>query len=294
MAPHRPHGTRKESRRKAAHQVSNLAIPSPLPRCSHTQHRAMKEPPFQKLPKEQYSITRPANRSLLSQLFQPPQPSPHTISAGLQPHLVPSQASFACKPPIEKTPSDFQSVVPLPDVAEDVDNDSKASDTENMIQISESLANVKLAEIARHSRPIQERRRPLLPVSAQQLHSSPPADAPPSIQPPVLVHLNTADPPPEALPQSPKTVHRGIIERELSSSWHRMLLHHHSLGWLPSHTVTPPKSPFITPRISAPANPLETVDPASGQVHVDEDAHQRWAAMVHQHLWQDSYHYHGW
>ena len=292
--PHRPHGTWKDSRRNAACQVFNIAVPSPLPRRSVIQHRATKKPLFRKLPKEQYSATPLVKCSLLSQLFQHPQPSPHTVSADTQPHLVPSQASPACKPPVEKMLGDLQSIVSRRDTAEDVDDDSEASDPENAIQISESLANAKLAEIARNSRPIQQRRRPLPPISAQQPRSSSPSDAPPSVQPSILVPLSTADPPLEALPQSPKTVRRGIIERELSSSWRRMLLHHRSLGRPPRHTVAPAKSPFITPRTSAPADPLETVDLALGQVHVDEDAHRRWAATVCRHMWQDDYHSRGW
>ncbi|KAI1787850.1 hypothetical protein LXA43DRAFT_1097857 [Ganoderma leucocontextum] len=248
-------------------QDCDVAPSPPLPGGSVTEAQDATSSLFQKLPKEQYSTAPPVRRSLLSQLFDRSQPSPHSVSAHDHPRLAPGLASVPVEAFIERRTGGLQSHVAQRDVVEDVDSDSEASDPENAILISHSLANMKLAELARNNRQVQQRRRPLPPTFAQRSHTPYLADISHSTQLSVPLPTNNVDPPAEALPQSPKTVRAGIIERELPVPWRRMLLHHRSLGRPPRRsTVTPPKSPLsnpVTSTTSAATDPQDTASRAA-------------------------------
>ena len=278
---HRSHGLRDGSRQNPERRTRDVTVPSPVP------------PPtpalFQKLPKERYSAARAVRCGVLSQLFQQPPQSSLAVSSPPQFHPVPPLPSFP-KLPTEKSPGEIEPHVSQQEAVEGSDSDDDSSDPNNAILISKSLAYMKLAEIARISEPMRQRRhRPLPPASTEQSHDL--SDVSCYTYP----SLNIAEPPVEALPQSPKTVRRGFMERELSPSWRRMILHQRSLGRPPSHTVAPPKSPFVVSRqTTAPAGPIVTVDPVPAQVNVNQDADREWTAMIRRHFWRDDFHHRGW
>ncbi|KAI1787871.1 hypothetical protein LXA43DRAFT_1097877 [Ganoderma leucocontextum] len=244
---------------------------------------------FQKLPKEQYTTVPPIRCGLLSQLLGRSLPTPQTTSDDDRPGAVPvlPSVSVPVRAPLQHRPQH--------DIV-DVESESEASDSESTILLSKSLAYVKLAEIPTSRRPVQQRRHPLPPVG-QQSHTSSLADTSrftvPSILPPPTTK-NNGDCPTEALPQSPSTVRRGIIERELPPSWRQMLLHHRHLGRPPSRTVAPPKTPFsdvVEGVMHAAADPRDACDPATTQ---DQMGVRKRAALARWAWWADDYHSRGW
>ena len=247
---------------------------------------------FSKLPKERYTGVHPVRRGLLSQLFDRSLPAPQIASyddhsRGVP---VPPSASVPVNDPLDHRRQHG--------IGKDLESESEseASDPENAVLLPKSLAYLKLAEIAKSSRVVQQRRRPLPPV-AQQSHASPLAGGPgftaPLVLPPPTVSKGD-DCPAEGLPQSPGTIRRGIIEKELSHSWRHMLLHHRHLGRPPSRTVAPPKTPFsdVIEGISRAADDRrEGCDPATAQ---DQMSTRKRAALARWAWWADEYHYRGW